>query len=126
MADEPIIIKPGVYTLPGKPKVMGLCIVIDDQEAGWLMADKADGSITINIPSESPWKVMRVPDEDGSGYYLQIFRIDGKLNSIVLESFMHPTDDVHTPNADHPADKPPALQIHYTKPEGTGGHATME
>lgn len=114
---EPIGVKPGVYTVSGEP-VMGLCIVIDDAEAGWKVTDGKDDSITISIPSDSPWRVMRVPDEDDpNSFYLQVFRKDGKLNSVVLQSFVHPTGEVHTPNADHPEGQPPELKIFYTNPE---------
>ncbi|MFN0111888.1 MAG: hypothetical protein ACKVZH_23765 [Blastocatellia bacterium] len=118
MADEPIIIKPGAYPIPGKSDVMGLCVVLNDAEANWKVTEKADGSITVNIPEDSPWRVNRAEDADKPGsHYLQVFRVDGSINAIVLQSFVHPTDDVHTPNADHPMDKPPQFKIFYTNPD---------
>lgn len=116
---EPIGIRPGTYPVPGQEKpVMGLCIVLDDAEASWKISEKSDGAITITIPSDSPWRVSRVQDADEpDSYYLQVFRVGGHLNSIVLNSFIHPTEEVHTPNADFPDGEPPELRIHYTHPE---------
>ncbi len=114
---EPVGVGPGVYTDNGE-EIMGLCFVIDDTDADWKVTPNSDGSIVVNIPKKSPWKVTRVPDEDDPySNYLQVYRRDGKLNAIVLKSFIHPTDEVHTPNADHPDGEPPQLQIFYTNPE---------
>ncbi len=123
---EPVGVSPGVYTVGGK-EVMGLCFVIDDLDANWKVTEKSDGSIVVTIPNHSPWKVKRTLDKDDPyGHYLQVFRKDGKLNAIVLENFIHPTDAVHTPNADHPKDQPPKLKIFYTNPEETGEYDVAE
>jgi len=115
---EPIGVRPGTYPVPGQEEpVMGLCIVLDDAEASWEVTEENDYSITIKIPPTSPWRVNRAEDKDEPGsFYLQVFRKGAKINSIVLNSFVHPTDEVHTPNADSPKDAPPELKIHYTNP----------
>lgn len=125
---ESIGIRPGVYTTRGQKEVMGLCVVIDDTEAGWELMENTDGSMTIHIPNRSPWRAMRGSDNDDKkgSYYLQIFRVGGKLNSIELQSFVNSTGDVHTPNASHPADKEPGLKIHYTSPEAISAYPVAE
>ena len=122
---EPVGVNPGVYTI-GNEQVMGLCFAIDDKDAGWNVIEESDGSIVVTIPKGSPWKVKRTLDKaDPYSHYLQVFRKDGNLNAIVLENFIHPTDEVHTPNADHPKDEPPRLKIFYTNPEKTTGYPVV-
>ena len=113
---EPIGVKPGVYTTNGQD-VMGLCLILDDAEARWSVIEEENDSISINIPSDSLWKVMRVQDKDKPGSsYLQVFRVNGELNALVLQSFVHPTEDVHTPNGNHHPSQPPEVKIFYTAP----------
>lgn len=122
---DPIEVRPGVYTEHGKESIMGLCIVIDAQEAGW-QVKKSNGKIIVTIPSNSSWRVMKVPDPDNPDEdYLQIFRIGGNLNSLALQSFLHPTEDVHTPNSDHPSNKPPAIKILYSHPDQPDTNSTQ-
>src|SRR5262245_57228549 len=41
LGEFPIEVVPGVYTTPGGPEIMGLCIMIDNQDAQWKVTSSA-------------------------------------------------------------------------------------
>lgn len=120
MAEEPIDVRPGVYTEPGKPPVMGLCIVIDNQNGEWDVAETDDEVTIVTIKKGAKWRADEYPEPGTTRKKVQIFCEGGNLNSIVLKHFIHPTEDVHTPDDNPPAGEVPELKIHYTSPRGDG------
>jgi hypothetical protein len=122
MADEPIEVKPGVYTMPGEPEIMGLCIMIDNKEAQWEVTTTDHYTTVIKIKKNSKWNVQEYTDPKTGKKNLQIFREGAKLNSIVLRQFIHPTkekctEEVYTPNAHAAKNEDSELRIFFTTPE---------
>jgi hypothetical protein len=113
-AEEPLDIAPGVYPIPGQPEIMGLCIVIDNQEANWEVIRTEHYGTTIKIKNGSKWNVQEYVDPNTGKESLDIFRAGGKLNHLVLEQFIHPTEDVYTPNGNAAENEEPALRIFYS------------
>jgi hypothetical protein len=121
MPEEPIEIIPGVYTMPGEPEIMGLCVMIDYQEAQWEMTTTANYGTVIRIKNGSKWNVQQYSDPITGKRKLQIFREGAKLNSLALKQFIHPTEELYTPNANAANNEGAELRIFYTAPED--GHA---
>jgi len=117
MPKEPIDIFPGVYTTPGGPEIMGLCIMIDNQDAQWEVTTTAQYGTVIRIKNGSNWNAQEYTDPNTGKRKLQIFREGAKLNSLELKQFIHPTEDLYTPNANATNDEGAELRIHYTTPE---------
>ena len=117
MPDEPIDIVPGVYTKPGEQEVMGLCIMIDNQDAQWEVTTSDHYTTVIKIKKGSKWNARVFTDPKTGKQRLQIFREGAKLNSLVLNQFIHPTEEVYTPNANAANNEESELKIFYTTPE---------
>jgi len=117
MPKEPIDIVPGVYTKPGEREVMGLCIMIDNQDAQWEVTTSDHYTTVIKIKKGSHWNAQVFTDQKTGKQRLQIFREGAKVNSLQLTQFMHPTKEVYTPNAHAGNDEQPELKIFYTTPE---------
>jgi hypothetical protein len=113
-AEEPLDIVPGVYTIPGQPEIMGLCIVIDNQEANWEVIRTEHYGITIKIKNGSKWNVQEYVDPNTGKESLEIFRAGGKLNYLVLYQFIHPAEDVYTPNGNAAENELPMTRIFYS------------
>jgi hypothetical protein len=117
MPREPIDIFPGVYTIPGEPEIMGLCLMIDGQDAQWEVTRTAHYGTVIRIKNGSKWNVQEYTDPNTGKPKLQIFREGAKLNSIELKQFIHPAEDLYTPNANAADIEKPQIKISYTTPE---------
>src|SRR5215468_4309635 len=99
MPDEPIEVIRGVYTTPGGSEIMGLCIMIDNQYAQWEVTTSAQYGTVIKIKNGSKWNAQQYTDPNTGRRRLQIFREGAKLNALELKQFIHPTEDLYTPNA---------------------------
>jgi hypothetical protein len=117
MPEEPIDVIPGVYTIPGKPEVVGLCIMIDDQDGKWEVTTSDHYTTTIKIKKGANWNVQTYTDPKTGKRKVQIFREGAKLNSLALRHFIQPTDEVCTPNGHTANDEWPEVKIFYTTPE---------
>jgi hypothetical protein len=117
MPDEPIDVVPGVYTVPGKPEVMGLCIMIDDQDGKWEVTTSDHYTTIIKIKKGSKWNVQEYTDPKTGRRKVQIFREGAKLNSLALKQFIHTTEEVYTRNAHAANNEASELKIFYTTPD---------
>lgn len=117
MADEPIEVIPGVYTKPDGKKVMGLCIVLDNQDGAWDVTTSDYYSINIKIKKNSTWKAEEYTDPETRKRKIRIFCEGGKLNSLALKHFIHPTEETYTPNGNAANDEWPEIKIFYTTPK---------
>jgi hypothetical protein len=111
---DPIEVLPGVYTMPGEPEIMGLCVMIDYQEAQWEVTHTAHYGTVIRIKNGSKWNVQEYSDPNTSKRKLQIFREGAKLNSLELK---RPTEEEYSPNGDAADNEESRLRIFYTTPE---------
>jgi|SRR6185369_9417116 hypothetical protein len=116
MPEEPIEIVPGVYKKSGGTDVVGLCIVLDNQDGKWDVTTSDHYTTTIKIKKDAIWKVEEYADPMTGKQKVRIFCEDGKLNSLALKHFIHPTEEVYTPNAHAPKNEWPELKIFYTTP----------
>jgi len=114
LGEEPIDIVPGVYTTPGGPEIMGLCIMIDNQDAQWKVTTTAQYGTVIRIKNGSKWNAQEYTDPNTGKRKLQIFREGAKLNSLELKQFIHPTKDVYTPNGNAADNEESQARIYYT------------
>ena len=114
---EPIDIRPGVYTKPGEREVTGLCIMIDNQDAQWEVTTSDHHTTVIKIKRGAHWNARVFTDPKTGKPKLQLFREGANLNSLVLNQFIHPTEEVYTPNANAANDETSDLKIFYTTPE---------
>ena len=114
MPEVPIDVFPGVYTTPGEPEIMGLCVMIDYQEAQWDVTQTTNYGTVIRIKNGSKWNVQEYSDPDTGKRKLQIFREGAKLNSLELKQFIHPIEDVYTPNGNAADNEVSKLSIFYT------------
>jgi hypothetical protein len=112
--DEPMEVTPGVYTMPGEPEIMGLCLMIDNQDAQWEVTRTAHYGTVIRIKNGSKWNVQEYTDPDTGKPKLQIFREGAKLNSLELKQFIHPTENMYTPNGNAAENEESQLRIFYT------------
>jgi hypothetical protein len=103
---DPIDVVPGVYTIPGQPEIMGLCIKIDNQDAQWEITRSDHYGTTIKIKSDSKWNVQEYIDPKTGRRKLQIFRAGAKLNALQVTR--------PTLAAENEEQK---LRIFYTSPE---------
>jgi hypothetical protein len=117
MPEEPIDIRPGVYTIPGKPGVIGLCIMLDDSEDKWEVTTSDHYTTTIKIKKGAKWNVQEYTDPKTGKRRLQIFCEGAKLNSLVLKQFLHPTEEVYTPNPHAAKNEGSELKIFYSTPD---------
>ena len=114
---DPIEIIPGVYTEAGGREVMGLCIVLDNQDGKWDVSTSDHYTTTIKIKKNANWKAEEYADPKTGRRKIRIFCEGGKLNALALKHFIQPTDEVYTPNG-HVADNEwPELRIFYTTPD---------
>jgi hypothetical protein len=113
---EPIDIVPGVYTKPGGRTAVGLCIMIDNQDAQWEVTKSDHYTTIIKIKRGANWKAQEITDPKTGIPKLQLFREGAKLNRIV-QLFIHPTEDAHTQNASAADNELPDLKIYYDTPE---------
>ena len=112
MPDEPIEVIRGVYTTPGEPEIMGLCIMIDNQDAQWEVTTTAQYGTVIKIKNGSNWNAQEYTDPNTGKRKLQIFREGAKLNALQL---IQP--EVYTPNSGAVDNEESRLRIFYTSPE---------
>ena len=112
MPKEPIDIVPGVYTTPGEPEIMGLCIMIDNQNAQWEVSTTAQYGTVIRIKNGSKWNAQEYTDPNTGKRKLQIFREGAKLNALQL---IQPEAD--SPNDAAAENEESELKIYYTTPE---------
>ena len=113
LGEEPIEIIPGVYTTAGGPEIMGLCIMIDNQDAQWKVTTTAQYGTVIRIKNGSKWNAQEYTDPNTGRRKLQIFREGAKLNSLELKQFIHPTEDVYTPNGNAAENEESQVRIFY-------------
>jgi len=113
---EPILVRPGVYSKPGKPEVMGLCIVLDNQDAQWEVSTSDHYATIIKIKNGATWNVQEYTDPNTGKRTVQIFCEGGKLNSLALKHFINPTEELYTPNASAANNEGSELKIFYTTP----------
>jgi hypothetical protein len=114
MARIPINIRPGVYTKPGEREIMGLCIMIDSQDAQWEVTTSDNYTTVIKIKNGSKWNVQEYTDPNTGNRMLQIFREGAKLNGIAQE-FIQPTGEAFATSAAN--GEGPVLKVYYTTPE---------
>src|SRR5262245_53776177 len=98
MAREPINIFPGVYTKPGESEVMGLCIMIDNQDAEWEVIASDNYTTIIKIKHNAKWNAKEYTDPKTGNRKMQIFREGAKLNRIAQE-FIKPTEEAYAQDA---------------------------
>ena len=116
MPDEPIDIVPGVYTKPGEQEVMGLCIMIDNQDAQWEVTTSDHYTTVIKIKKGSKWNARVFTDPKTGKQSLQIFREGAKLNRMAQE-FINPPEEASTQGSSAASGEGPALKIYYDTPE---------
>jgi hypothetical protein len=112
---EPIEIRRGVYTKPGGGGVMGLCIVIDSQDAQWEVIKSDQYTTVIKIEHGAKWNVEEYIDQTGKRK-LQIFCEGAKLDSL-SQQFTHPTEKGYANKARATDNEWPELKIFYTTPD---------
>jgi hypothetical protein len=117
MPDEPIDVIPGVYTEPDGREVMGLCIVLDNQDGKWEVTKSDHYTTVIKIKDGAKWEAEEYTDPKTSKRKVRIFCEGGKLNSLALKQFINPTEGVYTPNGNAANDEMPELKIFYTTPD---------
>ncbi|HEU0178834.1 MAG TPA: hypothetical protein VFV58_31610 [Blastocatellia bacterium] len=117
MPDEPIEVFPGVYTESDGRKVMGLCIVIDNQDGKWEVNKSEHYTTVIKIKDGAKWEAEEYIDPKTHKRKVRIFLEDGKLNSVTLKQFIHPTEEVYTPNGNAANNEMPEVKIFYTTPK---------
>ena len=117
MPREPIDVIPGVYTEPDGREVMGLCIVLDNQDGKWEVTESDHYTKVIKIKDGAKWEVEEYTDPKTGRRKIRIFCEGGKLNSVALKQFIHPTEDVYTPNGNAANNEWPELKIFYTTPD---------
>jgi hypothetical protein len=116
MPDDPIEVFPGVYTKPGGVEVMGLCIVLDNQDGKWDVTTSDHYTTTIKIKKNATWKAEEYTDPKTGKRKVRIFCEGGKLNALALKQFIQPADEVYTPNGNAANNEWPELRIFYTTP----------
>ena len=109
---DPIDVFPGVYTTPGEPEIMGLCVMIDNQDAQWEVTTSAHYGTVIRIKNGSKWNAQEYTDPNTGKRKLQIFREGAKLNALQL---IQP--EVYTPDGNAADTEESELKIFYTTPE---------
>jgi len=114
---EPIEVIPGVYKEPDGREVMGLCIVIDNQDGKWEVSKSGHYSTVIKINNGAKWEAEEYTDPKTGKRKVRIFCEGGKLNSLALKHFINPTEEVYTPNASAANNEMPELKIFYTTPD---------
>jgi hypothetical protein len=114
---DPIEVIPGIYTEPDGREVMGLCIVIDNQDGKWEVSKSGHYSTVIKINNGAKWEAEEYTDPKTGKRKVRIFCEGGKLNSLALKHFIHPTDEVYTPNGNAANNEWPELKIFYTTPD---------
>jgi hypothetical protein len=116
MPEFPIDVVPGVYTKPGEREVMGLCIMIDNEDAEWEVTTSDHYTTVIKIKRGARWNVQEFTDQTTGKRMLQIFREGAKLNRLAQE-FIHPTAEAYNQDPSPAKGEGPALKIFYTTPE---------
>jgi len=116
MPEFPIDVVPGVYTKPGEPEVMGLCIMIDNEDAEWEVTTSDHYTTVIKIKRGAKWNAREFTDQKTGKRMLQIFREGARVNRLAQE-FIHPTKEASTQDASAAKREGPALKIFYTTPE---------
>jgi hypothetical protein len=114
---EPIEVTPGVYTGHDGREVMGLCIVLDNQDGKWEVTESDHHTTVIKIKDGAKWEVEEYTDPKTGKRKVRIFCEGGKLNSLALKQFIHPTEGVYTPNGNAANNEWPELKIFYTTPD---------
>jgi len=114
---EPIDIVPGVYKEADGREVMGLCIVLDNQDGKWEVTKSGHYTTVIKIKDGAKWEAEEYTDPKTGKRKVRIFCEGGKLNSLALKHFIHPTDEVYTPNGNAANNEWPELKIFYTTPD---------
>jgi hypothetical protein len=113
---EPIDIRPGVYTKPGEGEVVGLCIMIDNQDAQWEVTTSDHHTTVIKIKRGAHWKARVFTDPNTGKSKLQLFREGAKLDHLA-QQFAHPTEEAYSHDANAANGEVPELKIFYTTPE---------
>ena len=116
MPEFPIDVVPGVYTKPGEQEVMGLCIMIDNQDAEWEVTTSDHYTTVIKIKRGAKWNAQEFTDPKTGKRMLQIFREGAKLNRIAQE-FIKPTEEAYAQDAGAASGEGPMLRIYYDTPE---------
>jgi len=116
MPEFPIDVVPGVYTKPGEPEVMGLCIMIDNEDAEWEVTTSDHYTTVIKIKRGAKWNAQEFTDPKTGKRMLQIFREGARVNRLAQE-FIHPTKVASTKDPTPAKGEGPALKIFYTTPE---------
>ncbi|HEU0184639.1 MAG TPA: hypothetical protein VFS27_04945 [Blastocatellia bacterium] len=114
MPEPPIDIVPGVYTIPGQPEIMGLCVMLDNQDAQWEITRSDVYGTTIKIKSDSKWNVQEYTDPTTGKRKLQIFREGAKLNALRV---INPTQAEGSAYGNAAENDDQKLRIFYTAPE---------
>lgn len=117
MPKEPIDVIPGVYKKDDGQEVMGLCIVLDNQDGQWEVTTYDNDTTVIKIKNGAKWEVEEYTDPKTRKRKVRIFCEGGKLNSLALKQFIHPTEGVYTPNGNAANDEMPEVKIFYTTPD---------
>ena len=114
---DPIEVLPGVYKEPDGREVMGLCIVLDNQDGKWEVTKSGHYTTVIKIQDGAKWEAEEYTDPNTGKGKVRIFCEGGKLNSLALKQFINPTEGVYTPNGNAADDEMPELKIFYTTPD---------
>jgi hypothetical protein len=115
---DPIEVLPGVYTEPDGRVVEGLCIMLDNQDGKWEVTKSEHyNSTIIEIKNGAKWHVDDYKDPKTGKRKVRIFCEGGKLNSLALDQFIHPTEEVYTPNGNAAKNEWPGVKIFYTTPD---------
>lgn len=117
MPEEPIDVIPGVYTRHDGRVVEGLCIVLDNQDSKWEVTKSGNYTTVIKIKNNAKWEVDEYTDPKTGERKVRIFCEGGKLNSLALSHFIHPTNGVYTPNGNAVNNEMPEVKIFYTTPD---------
>jgi hypothetical protein len=116
MPEFPIDIFPGVYTKPGEPEIMGLCIMIDNQDAQWEVTTSDHYTTIIKIKRGAKWNAQEFTDPKTGKRMLQIFREGAKVNRLAQE-FNSPAEEAYIQGASAAKGERLDLKIIYTTPE---------
>jgi hypothetical protein len=114
---EPIEVIRGVYKEHDGREVEGLCIVLDNQDGKWEVTKSEHYTTVIKIKNDAKWEVDEYTDQKTGKRKVRIFCEGGKLNSLELNQFINPTEEVYTPNGNAANNEWPGVKIFYTTPD---------
>jgi hypothetical protein len=91
--------------------------MLDNQDGKWEVTKSGHYTTVIKIKHGAKWEVEEYADPKTGKRKVRIFCEGGKLNALSLEHFIHPTEEVYTPNGNAMKNEMPEVKIFYTTPD---------